>query len=36
VEILVTAIPALFLLLIGWTVWRRRRRSPAAPAEVTA
>jgi uncharacterized iron-regulated membrane protein len=36
VEILVTAIPALILLLIGWTVWRRRRRSPAAPAEVTA
>jgi hypothetical protein len=38
VEVLVTAIPALILLLIGWVAWRLRRRrvSPAPPAEVTA
>jgi hypothetical protein len=37
VEVLVTAIPAAVLLLIGWLVWRsRRRRSPAPRAEATA
>ena len=37
-EVLVTAVPALVLLAIGWFVWRLRRRrvAPAAPAEVTA
>ena len=36
-EVLVTAIPALVLLLIGWFVWRLRRRHVAStPAEVTA
>jgi hypothetical protein len=36
VEVLVTAIPALILLIIGWAVWRRRRHSPAPRAEATA
>jgi len=36
-EVLVTAVPALVLLLIGWFVWRLRRRHVApVPAEVTA
>jgi hypothetical protein len=36
-EVLVTAVPALVLLAIGWFVWRlRRRRVAPAPAEVTA
>jgi hypothetical protein len=36
-EVLVTAIPVLVLLLIGWFVWRlRRRRVAPTPAEVTA
>jgi hypothetical protein len=37
-EVLVTAVPALVLLAIGWFVWRLRRRrvAPAAPAGVTA
>ena len=38
IEVLVTAIPALILLLIAWTVWRLRRRrgSPAPHAEAAA
>jgi hypothetical protein len=37
VEVLVTAVPALVLLLIGWVAWRlRRRRSPAPRAEAAA
>jgi hypothetical protein len=37
VEVLVTAIPALLLLLIGWLVWWfRRRHATRARAEVTA
>ena len=38
VEVLVTAIPALIVLLIGWVAWRLRRRrvSPAPRAEATA
>ena len=36
-EVLVTAAPALVLLLIAWVVWRLRRRHAApAPAEATA
>jgi hypothetical protein len=37
-EVLVTAVPALVLLAIGWFVWRLRRRhvAPTTPAEVTA
>ena len=36
-EVLVTAVPALVLLAIAWSVWRlRRRRVAPAPAEVTA
>ncbi len=37
-EVLVTAVPALVLLLIGWLVWRTRRRhiTPAPHAEATA
>jgi hypothetical protein len=36
-EVLVTAVPALVLMLIGWFVWRLRRRHVApVPAEVTA
>ncbi len=36
-EVLVTAIPALVLLVIAWFVWRlRRRHVPPTPAEVTA
>lgn len=36
VEVLVTAIPALILLLIGWVLWRHRRRGPAPQVEATA
>jgi hypothetical protein len=37
VEVLVTAVPAVVLLLIGWVIWRfRRRRSPAPRAEAAA
>ncbi|MGA2284057.1 MAG: DUF4349 domain-containing protein [Candidatus Dormibacteria bacterium] len=37
-EVLVTAIPAVVLLAIGWAVWRLRRRrvAPTPHAEVTA
>jgi hypothetical protein len=36
-EVLVTAVPALVLLAIAWSVWRlRRRRVAPAPAEVIA
>jgi hypothetical protein len=36
VEVLVTASPALLLLLIGWLAWRLRRRGRGPRAEVTA
>jgi heme/copper-type cytochrome/quinol oxidase subunit 2 len=36
-EVVVTAVPVLVLLLIGWFVWRLRRRHVApTPAQVTA
>jgi hypothetical protein len=37
-EVLVTAVPALVLLAIGWFAWRLRRHhvAPTTPAEVTA